>query len=93
MTTTYCTDANMEIVAGATIFCGDDTIEIAQYGVCFTDENDRDRMGANEIDTCERFQAAIIAACGRAQRAAQYETIEGMDNEFIAMISTMFFGG
>lgn len=95
MTTTYCTDANMEIHAGATIFCGEGTIEITQFGCCFTDENDRDLMGANEINACERFHAAIIAACGTAQRAAQYETdeaIEGMDEAFIAECNALFFG-
>ena len=95
MTTQYCTDATMEIHAGATIFCGEDTIEITQFGVCFTDERDRDLMGSNEINASERFQAAIIAACGRAQRAAQYETdeaIEGMDSAFIAECNALFFG-
>ncbi len=93
MTTKYCTDANMEIHAGATIFCGEDTIEITQYGCCFTDEHDRDLMGSNEINACERFQAAIIAACGRAQRAAMYEgeiEIEGMGEDFIQACTALF---
>ena len=85
----------MEIHAGATIFCGEDTIEITQFGVCFTDERDRDLMGSNEINASERFQAAIIAACGRAERAAMYEgeiEIEGMGEDFIAECNALFFG-
>lgn len=91
-----CYDASMEIIAGATIFCGEATIEVTQYGCCFTDEHDRDLMGASESHACERFQAAITAACGRAERAAQYEMgepVDGMDAEFIEMALQFFFGG
>lgn len=74
--------------------CYDASIEVTQYGCCFTDEHDRDLMGASKIHACERFQAAITAACGRAERAAQYEMGEpvDLDAEFIEMVTQLFFG-
>lgn len=95
MTTQYCTDATMEINTGAMIFVGEGTIEMGQTGCIFIDAAGYPTMGKNEIDASERFQAAIIAVCGRAQRAAQYETdeaIEGMDSAFIAECNALFFG-